>query len=70
LTIKGNAFLHNMVRILIGTLLMLMRNNDEPSKMKEILERRDRHYSGETAPAYGLYLKKVHYPAVYNFLNM
>ena len=70
LTIKGNAFLHNMVRILIGTLLMLMRNNDKPSKMKEILERRDRHYSGETAPAYGLYLKKVHYPAEYNFLNM
>jgi tRNA pseudouridine38-40 synthase len=70
LTIKGNAFLHNMIRILVGTLLMLMNNNEHPLKMKEILDRCDRNYSGETAPAYGLYFKKVYYPAVYDFLNV
>lgn len=69
-TIKGNAFLHNMVRIIVGTILQLMQQGQSPEKMQEIIESRDRNYSGPTAPAYGLYLKKVYYPEKYDFLNV
>lgn len=69
-TIKGNAFLHNMVRILVGTILQLMKEGKSPDIMQTILKQCDRTYSGITAPAYGLYLKKVYYPEKYNFLNV
>ncbi len=69
-TIKGNAFLHNMVRIIVGTILQLSRQGQGPEKMQEIIESRDRNNSGPTAPAYGLYLKKVYYPLEYDFLNV
>ena len=69
-TIKGNAFLHNMVRILVGTILQLMKEGKSPDTMQTILKQCDRTYSGITAPAYGLYLKKVYYPEKYNFLNV
>ena len=59
--IGGNAFLHNMIRIIIGTVVEMSKNNDNPVKMKEILERRDRDVSGSTAPPYGLYLNWIDY---------
>lgn len=51
----GTAFLKQMVRIIVGTLMSfgLGRN---PSEMKQILESRDRAQAGETAPACGLTL--------------
>ncbi len=69
-TIKGNAFLHNMVRIIVGTILQLLQKGQSPETMKDIIERCDRNYSGPTAPAYGLYFKKVYYPGTYDFLNV
>jgi tRNA pseudouridine38-40 synthase len=60
-TIKGNAFLHNMVRSIIGTVIELPRKGFAPEKMKEILEGRDRRIAFDTAPACGLYLKKISY---------
>ncbi|MCX8124797.1 MAG: tRNA pseudouridine(38-40) synthase TruA [Spirochaetes bacterium] len=69
-TIKGNAFLHNMVRIIVGTVLQLLHRGQSPETMQKIIESRDRNRSGPTAPAYGLYLKKVYYPQEYDFLNV
>lgn len=60
-TIRGNAFLHNMVRSIIGTVIELPRKGFAPEKMKEILEGRDRRIAFDTAPACGLYLKKISY---------
>ncbi len=61
LSIRGNAFLHNMIRIIVGTLCDMHRRGDPPRRMLEILERRDRDEAGATAPPYGLYLKNVEY---------
>ena len=66
--ICGNAFLHHMVRIIVGTLVDIAINNKKPSIIKDILEARDRDVSGETAPPYGLYLNEVLYkPDLYSF---
>lgn len=69
-TIKGNGFLHNMVRIIVGTILTIMKNHESPQKMQNIIDKCDRSYGGITAPSYGLYLNKVYYPSDYDFLNM
>lgn len=61
LEITGNAFLHNMIRIIVGTIVEMNRNRAEPSVLAEILSRRDRDFSGVTAPPYGLYLVRVLY---------
>ncbi len=61
LRIKGNAFLHNMIRIITGTLLEMYRENRDPDYILEIIKGTDRDLGGFTAPAYGLYLKKVEY---------
>jgi tRNA pseudouridine38-40 synthase len=59
--ISGNAFLHNMVRILIGTVVEMNKNNADPQLITDIISKRDRDYSGVTAPPYGLYLVNVIY---------
>lgn len=63
LTIKinGDGFLHNMVRIIVGTLLDVGFGKIEPSKVKDILEMKNRIYAGKTAPAKGLLLYDVQY---------
>ncbi|HQO03961.1 MAG TPA: tRNA pseudouridine(38-40) synthase TruA [Spirochaetota bacterium] len=60
-TIKGNAFLHNMIRIIIGTLVQMHKEGKMPEYMKEVLAGEDRGISGFTAPPYGLYLSNVEY---------
>ena len=59
ISIRGNAFLHNMIRIIIGTCVHMFMNNDEPSHIIEILNSKNRDLSGSTAPPYGLYLKDI-----------
>jgi tRNA pseudouridine38-40 synthase len=59
--ITGNAFLHNMVRILVGTLVEMDKNRDDPQLITDIISKRDREYGGVTAPPYGLYLLNVKY---------
>lgn len=59
--IKGNAFLHHMIRIIIGTVIEMAQKRESPHKMKEILQHKDRKKSGITAPPYGLYLNKILY---------
>ncbi len=59
--IRGTAFLHNMVRIIAGTMLDMLKNKTEPDYIIDILEKKDRKASGKTAPAHGLYLSHVTY---------
>lgn len=58
---EGNGFLHNMVRILTGTLVDAGSGKLLPEEIPEILEKRERRFAGETAPAKGLFLEKVYY---------
>ncbi len=59
--IIGNAFLHNMIRIIVGTLIDLCLNKNKPSDIKHILEAKTREASSSTAAACGLYLYRVDY---------
>lgn len=60
--ICANAFLHHMVRNIVGVLLNIAKCGHEPEWVKELLLIRDRKQSGMTAPAEGLYLTGVEYP--------
>ena len=59
--IRGTAFLHNMIRIIIGTTIEMYREKRKPEEILDILESKDRDASGFTAPPYGLYLLNVKY---------
>ncbi len=59
--IKGNAFLHNMIRIIIGTVVDMARNKEKPEKMREIMDACDRDAGGHTASPCGLYLYRIVY---------
>ncbi len=59
--IEANRFLHNMVRIMAGTLLNVGRGKITVKDFKEILESKDRENAGPTAPAKGLCLVGVWY---------
>lgn len=60
-SIVGNGFLYNMVRIIMGTLVDIGRGKLQPIQMANIIQSKDRNNAGKTAPAKGLYLKKVTY---------
>jgi tRNA pseudouridine38-40 synthase len=62
LDIKANAFLHHMVRNIMGTLMVIGRGEQPVSWMQDILQGRDRKQAGMTASAAGLYLVNVQYP--------
>ncbi len=57
----GKSFLHNQVRIMVGTLVNVGRGKIKVDEVKEILESRDRTRAGPTAPPDGLYLEKIIY---------
>ena len=59
--VKANGFLYNMVRIMVGTLLKFNKNKIAPSKILDIIMKKDRSKAGPTAVACGLYLNKVFY---------
>jgi tRNA pseudouridine38-40 synthase len=61
--ITANAYLHHMVRNIVGTLVDAQREPDPEGSMRRILESRDRRLAGPTAPPSGLYLWRVEYPA-------
>jgi tRNA pseudouridine38-40 synthase len=60
-TIRGNGFLHHMVRNLVGTFLLVGKGTLQPQDVSRILQVRSRSAAGATAPASGLYLVKVEY---------
>jgi tRNA pseudouridine38-40 synthase len=63
--IEANAYLHHMVRNIVGTLLDVQRESDPKAAMARILAGGERREAGVTAPAAGLYLWRVEYPAVF-----
>ncbi|MDX2087208.1 MAG: tRNA pseudouridine(38-40) synthase TruA [Kofleriaceae bacterium] len=62
--VRGNAFLRNMVRILVGTLAEVGRGHRDPAQVAEILASKDRTRAGLTAPAHGLELVEVRYDGI------
>jgi tRNA pseudouridine38-40 synthase len=62
--VRGNAFLRNMVRILVGTLVEVGEGRRQIAQVAEILASRDRTRAGLTAPAHGLELVEVRYDGV------
>lgn len=63
--IRANAFLHHMVRNIMGVLLSIGRAERAEDWSLEVLQKRDRTFGGMTAPAAGLYLVKVQYDEIY-----
>ena len=61
LTVEGNGFLYNMVRIIAGTLLQVGRGYFRPEQVKEMLEAKNRIEAGATAPPQGLRLVRIDY---------
>lgn len=61
--VRGNGFLHHMVRNLVGTMLDVGRGFPGSEEIEEILAARRRAAAGPTAPARGLFLHSVEYPA-------
>ncbi len=59
--VKGDGFLYNMVRIIIGTLIYVNEKRIAPDEISDILKARDRLCAGKTAMAHGLYLNRVFY---------
>ncbi|MCS5591097.1 MAG: tRNA pseudouridine(38-40) synthase TruA [Gammaproteobacteria bacterium] len=61
LKVKANAFLHHMVRNIVGTLLKVGRGEREVSWVQEVLDSRDRRTAGPTSEPQGLYFVKAFY---------
>jgi tRNA pseudouridine38-40 synthase len=59
--VRGNGFLHHMVRNLVGTFLLVGRGTLQVEDVLRILAARDRSAAGATAPASGLSLVNVEY---------
>ena len=60
-TVRGNGFLHHMVRNLVGTFVLAGKGALRASDLTRILEVRSRSAAGATAPASGLCLVNVEY---------
>jgi tRNA pseudouridine38-40 synthase len=63
-TIKADRFLRNMVRAVVGTMVMVGRGDIEPVDVAQIVESKNRSKAGQSVPACGLYLVSVEYPYV------
>lgn len=59
--VSGDGFLYNMVRIIVGTLLMVGSNKIPPEEIKNIIDSKDRKRAGICVPARGLTLEEVFY---------
>jgi tRNA pseudouridine38-40 synthase len=60
----ARSFLHRQVRSIVGSLALVGSGKWSPGDLQRALERRDRSACGTVAPAAGLYLIAVDYPAV------
>lgn len=60
--IRGNAFLHHMVRNLVGSFLQIGRGRQKPEWMGELLAAKNRQLAAPTFMPDGLYLSKIAYP--------
>ena len=62
ISVKGNAFCYNMVRILIGTLISVSNGKITINKIKKLFTVKKRNNVGITVPAQGLILINLYYP--------
>lgn len=60
-TVRGNGFLHHMVRNLVGAFLMIGKGSLEAEDLPRILAERNRSAAPATAPSSGLFLVSVEY---------
>ena len=56
----AKSFLHSQVRIMVGTLVDIAKGNNNKTII-DIINSKNREIAGQTAPAHGLYLKKIDY---------
>ncbi|EXI76608.1 MAG TPA: tRNA pseudouridine(38-40) synthase TruA [Candidatus Accumulibacter phosphatis] len=61
----ATAFLHHMVRNLVGSLVAVGQGKRQPQWIGELLASRDRRLAAPTFPAAGLYLVAVNYPSIW-----
>ena len=61
-SVKGDGFLHHMVRNIVGSLVYVGKGKHEPTYMTELLAHRQRKYAAPTFMADGLYLAHIDYP--------
>ncbi|MDB5134301.1 MAG: truA [Mucilaginibacter sp.] len=59
--ISADRFLRNMVRAIVGTLMLVGRKEIAPGEVREIIESKNRSNAGVSVPACGLYLTEVKY---------
>lgn len=64
--LRANAFLHHMVRNIVGTLVYVGKGKHPPSWVKQVLDSRRRENAAPTFSAAGLYLESVTYPEAWN----
>lgn len=62
-TIKADRFLRNMVRSIVGTMIGIGTRRISIEKFEEIIRAKDRCAAGMSAPAKGLFLENIEYPA-------
>jgi tRNA pseudouridine38-40 synthase len=63
IAVRANAFLHHMVRNIVGSLVLVGRGERSVEWLGEVLQNRDRTRAGPTAPPQGLYFAGPEYPA-------
>jgi tRNA pseudouridine38-40 synthase len=61
--VRANAFLHHMVRNLVGTLIYVGKGKHPPEWVREVLLSKQRSHAAPTFGAQGLYLESVEYEA-------
>ncbi|WP_370543404.1 tRNA pseudouridine(38-40) synthase TruA [Herbaspirillum sp. Sphag1AN] len=61
-TLKANAFLHHMVRNIVGSLIFVGNGNQPPEWIAQVLAQKDRSRAAPTFMPDGLYLARVDYP--------
>jgi tRNA pseudouridine38-40 synthase len=61
--VTASGFLHHMVRNLVGTFVQCGAHRLDPASLPALLAARNRALAGPTAPASGLFLVSVDYPA-------
>ena len=60
--ISADRFLRNMVRAIVGTLILVGKGERQPEDIRQIIESKNRSNAGMSVPACGLFLTEVRYP--------
>ncbi len=61
-TITADRFLRNMVRAIVGTMILVGKEAIKPEEIMQIIEAKNRSAAGQSVPACGLYLAGIKYP--------